>query len=604
MDELIASGLMMFTDLDHEHGTLDLDKCGDEIPSAWRQRAAAEERKKAERAAKEAAAKKAKAAREAKERQRLAAKREAEAKRRADAAAAKARRSSGAAAAASAKRRRGDAGASMLMAAVDFVEAARAEDIHSDDESRLPKKKRGRSNPNAAKSSSAAREISDEEEAAAAVESLGGGTPSPPRDGADSVEGGGVGGAATAATAATARVDETMAPPAARTPAVVPPRKTSLSSTAVHVLGSIARRVGESFGGGGGGLGTPASGSQHPAPLADVATAAPPSNVDEGEDSGATTTEEVAPTAVTAAAGRYREAEAEDDPPRVAAAVGAAVASAGRAAPAGATASQRVTYPEASEVFRGGSSTTWMIRLLASWMSPTDASTRDRHVAALAALEEKKYDFAERLVLDAESDDAWSWRLLEYCDVARGRINAAGVKAERAVAADAKAREEERSRERVEDSAMDGGETTRRRSSPPRSGSFPFPGRGPGTAGALGAVFKLIMDVAGEPGDWSSVLTRARDLAARHPTDALLLMLHGGASWRRGDLAGSVAPLRAAMHHDDNEARAAPWLFEVLLRLDLKDDAEWVWDKALETNREMSRKLMRIAQRVDPRPAR
>ena len=43
------------------------------------------------------------------------------------------------------------------------------------------------------------------------------------------------------------------------------------------------------------------------------------------------------------------------------------------------------------------------------------------------------------------------------------------------------------------------------------------------------------------------------------------------------------------MHHDGNEARAAPWLFEVLLRLDLKDDAEWVWDKALETNREMSR---------------
>ena len=46
------------------------------------------------------------------------------------------------------------------------------------------------------------------------------------------------------------------------------------------------------------------------------------------------------------------------------------------------------------------------------------------------------------------------------------------------------------------------------------------------------------------------------------------------------------------MHHDGNEARAAPWLFEVLLRLDLKDDAEWVWDKALETNREMSLKLM------------
>ena len=220
-------------------------------------------------------------------------------------------------------------------------------------------------------------------------------------------------------------------------------------------------------------------------------------------------------------------------------------------------------------------------------------------------MEEKKYDFAERLVLDAESDDSWSWRLLEYCDLARGRINAAGVKAERAVAADAKVREEERSRERVEDSALDGGESTRaRRASTPRSGSLPFPGRGPGTAGAIGAVFKLIMDVAGEPGDWSGLSMRARELAARYPTNALLLALHGGALWRRGDLAGSVAPLRAAMHHDGNEARAAPWLFEVLLRLDLKDDAEWVWDKALETNREMSRKLMRVAQRVDPKPAR
>ena len=135
MDELIASGLMRFTDLDRENGTLDLDKCGDEIPSAWRKRRSAEARKKAERSAREAAAKKAKAEREEKERQRLAARREAEAKRRADAAAVKARRSSGAAAA-SAKRRRGDAGASMLMAAVDFVESARREDVHSDDESR------------------------------------------------------------------------------------------------------------------------------------------------------------------------------------------------------------------------------------------------------------------------------------------------------------------------------------------------------------------------------------------------------------------------------------------------------------------------------------
>ena len=394
-----------------------------------------------------------------------------------------------------------------------------------------------------------------------------------------------------------------MAPPTGHPPTsagYVPPRKTSLSSTAVHVLGSIARRVGGSFGGGGGaggGAGGVAPTPRDPATPATPATAATPSNEDGDEDSGATATEEVAPTAVTAAAGRMiLGASSEDDRQRVVAV---------DVSPAVATTSRRVTFHEASEVFRGGSSTTWMIRLLASWMAPTDAATRDRHVAALAALEEKKYDFAERLVLDAESDDAWSWRILEYCDLARGRLNAAGVKAERAVAADAKVREEERSRERVEDSATDGGASTRaRRTSTPRSGSLPFPGRGPGTAGAIGAVFKLVMDVAGEPGDWSGVSMRARELAARYPTNALLLALHGGASWRRGDLAGSVAPLRAAMHHDGNEARAAPWLFEVLLRLDLKDDAEWVWDKALETNREMSRKLMRVARRVDPKPAR
>ena len=328
MDELIASGLMMFTDLDRENGTLDLDKCGDEIPSAWRKRRSAEARKKAERSAREAAAKKAKAEREEKERQRLAARREAEAKRRADAAAVKARRSSGAAAAASAKRRRGDAGASMLMAAVDFVESARREDVHSDGESRPPKTKRGRSN----KRSNATRstEISEEEEAAAAVESLeaaaaveaaAGVTPSPPRDREDSVEGGG-GDEVTPPS-----VGEKMAPPTGHPPTsagYVPPRKTSLSSTAVHVLGSIARRVGGSFGGGGGaGRGA----GETPRDPPDPAAAATPSNEDGDEDSGATATEEVAPTAVTAATGRMTlEAEAEDDHPRVVTAVDAQIA--------------------------------------------------------------------------------------------------------------------------------------------------------------------------------------------------------------------------------------------------------------------------------------
>ena len=96
-----------------------------------------------------------------------------------------------------------------------------------------------------------------------------------------------------------------MAPPTGHPPTsagYVPPRKTSLSSTAVHVLGSIARRVGGSFGGCGGAGGGAGGVAPTPRDPATPATAATPSNEDGDEDSGATATEEVAPTAVTAAA--------------------------------------------------------------------------------------------------------------------------------------------------------------------------------------------------------------------------------------------------------------------------------------------------------------
>ena len=117
--------------------------------------------------------------------------------------------------------------------------------------------------------------------------------------------------------------------------------------------------------------------------------------------------------------------------------------------------------------------------------------------------------------------------------------------------------------------------------------------------------FKLIMDVAGDPGDWSAIEEAAATHARRRPTDALLLMLHGAACWRRGDLKRAKTSLRDAMHHDGNELRAAPWLFEVLLLLDEKDDAEWVWEKAKETRRdaeekrEVEKTLIGVYERVE-----
>jgi hypothetical protein len=71
-----------------------------------------------------------------------------------------------------------------------------------------------------------------------------------------------------------------------------------------------------------------------------------------------------------------------------------------------------------------------------------------------------------------------------------------------------------------------------------------------------------------------------RDAAAR-PMEALTLTLSGLMQWRVGDLEGAKPPLRSAMHHDGNNARAAPLLFEVLLTSNETDEAEVVWDTAL-----------------------
>jgi hypothetical protein len=52
------------------------------------------------------------------------------------------------------------------------------------------------------------------------------------------------------------------------------------------------------------------------------------------------------------------------------------------------------------------------------------------------------------------------------------------------------------------------------------------------------------------------------------------------------------------MAHDENECRAAPWLFEVFLRLDMKEEAQWVWDKCCEVNQGLMVSLKNIAASV------
>ena len=67
---------------------------------------------------------------------------------------------------------------------------------------------------------------------------------------------------------------------------------------------------------------------------------------------------------------------------------------------------------------------------------------------------------------------------------------------------------------------------------------------------------------------------------------------------RQAHLKAAVAPLTDAMAHDENECRAAPWLFEVFLRLDMKEEAQWVWDKCCEVNQGLTVSLKNIAASV------
>lgn len=217
--------------------------------------------------------------------------------------------------------------------------------------------------------------------------------------------------------------------------------------------------------------------------------------------------------------------------------------------------------PELSRVFKGGSPTTWMLRLLAAFMS-RDAVQRERLAICLAAIEEKNFRFAERVLRDSvDRRNPWLSRLLSHCYKAMGKKQSA---------------------EDIAQWAADG-----------------CVSQEVGSIGSVGRVFELVMDMEGDPGDWSHVAETAGIHAAQYPADALQLMLHGGVQWRLGRLTRAVGPLRDAMLHDGDDGRAAPWLFEVHMRLGDKDNAEWVRDKAYEIDERLIPQLDAIAKELD-----
>ena len=81
--------------------------------------------------------------------------------------------------------------------------------------------------------------------------------------------------------------------------------------------------------------------------------------------------------------------------------------------------------PSASLTFAGATPTSWIARLLTSRMSG-DPTIRAAFLCALCAVEEKRLDFAERLLTEHDFECGWRFRLLEYLDRARGRGGAPG----------------------------------------------------------------------------------------------------------------------------------------------------------------------------------
>jgi hypothetical protein len=205
------------------------------------------------------------------------------------------------------------------------------------------------------------------------------------------------------------------------------------------------------------------------------------------------------------------------------------------------------------------------------------------HAICLAALEEKNYAFAERVVKDTVAKDAWSYRLLEYCCRMTGRpgdaaaaaaaaaavvaaaARAAAVVAAAAVAAAAAGNKQGRpSKKDAAAAAAAAGRNGDNGSGGSGvgwgvggggggcvpAGALPTTKEaGAGGASSVGLVFNLAMELAGEPGDWKAACEVADKHAQQYPADALLLMLYGGIQWRRGKPSKALKPLQTAGLH-------------------------------------------------------
>ena len=87
--------------------------------------------------------------------------------------------------------------------------------------------------------------------------------------------------------------------------------------------------------------------------------------------------------------------------------------------------------PKASQTFAGATPTSWIARLLTSRMSG-DPTIRAVFFCALCAVEEKHFDFAERVLREHDFECGWRFRLLEYLDRVRGRDASAAENARNA----------------------------------------------------------------------------------------------------------------------------------------------------------------------------
>ena len=262
-----------------------------------------------------------------------------------------------------------------------------------------------------------------------------------------------------------------------------------------------------------------------------------------------------------------------------------------------------------SDAFAGGVPSSWLVRLLASYMA-TDKLCRQRMCVIIAALEEQQHNFAERLIHDlnleaqpGKSGDpivaAWTYRLLQYAYVKQGEREGDALKAgeiAEKMEREIRAAQEQHSWNNITGHGGElpvGGWRT-------SEGSRPTAIATAGSAGAVGIVFDLIMSgiVGKRPTkeDWARISHNAHAIAMQHPNDALVLQLYGGLLWRRGEMRAASMVLMKAYQHDGQQARAAPWAFETLLLMGDKEGATAMYERVHRFNPAMSLRLKKIAE--------